>query len=225
MRTENATRHFIKRPQYPSLVLIGVFMFVVTAMAVPFYSVRSTSLPISSASQASVPSVGYAKAGWVRSLTVLKPAVFAARSVESGSLLPLPAPSPETINTFASDCTTPKTSFILGETVCAQTDNVTETNRFVNWCVSCPTIDYGGPTTTAITTNPQNFLYTPTKTGTWKATIADPNDSSIIPTVFTVDPAPPPSGPETIATYQANCTTAANLFTTGDTVWVRISNS
>lgn len=38
----------------------------------------------------------------------------------SSFLLPQAGPSPETLETFAADCTTPKTSFILGETVCAK---------------------------------------------------------------------------------------------------------
>jgi hypothetical protein len=102
----------------------------------------------------------------------------------------------------------------VGETVCAQTDNVTESDRFVNWCVSCPTIDYGGAGVTDIDPNnqPQNFLYAPTVTGTWKATIADPSDSSIIPTVFTV------VDPPLMATYNSNCTMAKTTFVLGETV-------
>src|SRR5206468_2541452 len=110
-------------------------------------------------------------------------------------LAPVPTSPPETIATFAVDCTTPKTTFTLGETVCAQTANVIETNRFVNW-LSPPDshIAYGGASTSAITSNPQNFYYTPQTLGTWKVTIADPSDSSIIPTVFTISaPAPAPS--------------------------------
>ena len=132
--------------------------------------------------------------------------------------LPVPQSSPETIETFASDCTTPRSTFILGETVCAITTFVTETDRFVNWCVACPTIAYGGAGVTDITTNaPQSFLYTPTVTGSWKATIADPSDSSIIPVVFDVVNQTAP-----IATYAADCVTPKTSFNLGDTVCARV---
>jgi len=80
--------------------------------------------------------------------------------------------------------------------------------------VSCPTIDYGGAGVTDITSSaPQSFLYTPTVSGTWKATIADPTDSSIIPTIFTV-------GPQTadVATYASDCVTPKTKFSLGDQV-------
>ena len=119
----------------------------------------------------------------------------------------------ESIATFAADCTTPRTEFILGETVCAKTDEVTASDRFVNWCVSCPTIAHGGAGITDIDPNnqPQNFLYTPTVTGLWKATIADPSDSSILPTEFTVSES-------TLATYNGACNTAQSTYALGDTV-------
>ena len=124
----------------------------------------------------------------------------------------------DSIATFAADCTTPKTAFLLGETVCAKTDGVTATDRFVNWCVSCPTIDHGGAGITDIDPNnqPQNFLYTPTVTGLWKATIADPSDSSILPTEFTVSES-------TLATFNGACTTTQSTFALGDTVCARVN--
>jgi uncharacterized repeat protein (TIGR01451 family) len=133
----------------------------------------------------------------------------------NSSLVPALA---ETIDIFAADCTTPKTNFILGDTVCAKTNNVTESDRFVNWCVSCPTIDYGGAGVTDIDPNnqPQNFLYTPTVAGGWKATIADPSDSSIIPATFTVT-----AQTEAIATYAGDCTTPKTTFNLGDVVCAR----
>src|SRR5688500_7354048 len=42
----------------------------------------------------------------------------------------------ETIATYAADCTTPKSSFVLGETVCAKTDSVDLNfpgGRWVHW--------------------------------------------------------------------------------------------
>jgi len=52
--------------------------------------------------------------------------------------------------------------------------------------------------------------------GGWKATIADPSDSSIIPTEFTLIEQEVP-----LATYAADCTTPKTLFTLGDVVCAR----
>lgn len=186
------------------LVLIASLVIVAATVAVPFYSVRSSSLT-------SAPVTPSGKAPAASQVSAI---LSSSATIHAGSLLaPVPTPTPETIATFASDCTTPRTNFILGETVCAITNNVPETDRFVNWCVNCPTIDYGGAGTTHITTNPQSFLYTPTVSGTWKATIADPSDSSIIPTVFTVGPQT-----ATILTYEAGCVTPKTSFNLGDVV-------
>ena len=209
--------------RHSHLILFGVFMIAAAVVAVPVYSVRSSSLPTGS-SQARVPSEARARVGQIDSLTTSNPTVFAPWSARFRSLLPVPTSSPETINTFASDCTTPKTSFVLGETVCAVTEFVSENDRFVNWFSSDGLPEYGGPGQQRLLQQiAQSFLYTPTKTGSWKVTIANPSDSSIVPTYFTVDPGTP-SGPESIATYQANCTTAADQFTTGNTVCARVTN-
>ena len=132
------------------------------------------------------------------------------------ALPPFSAPLVETIQILAADCTTPKTEFFLGDTVCAKTDGVTENDRFVNW-LSPPDshVAFGGPTETLIIQNPQTFTYTPTVTGGWKATIADPTDSSIIPALFNVNPVPP------LATYAADCMTPKSTFNLGDTVCAR----
>jgi uncharacterized repeat protein (TIGR01451 family) len=121
----------------------------------------------------------------------------------------------ESIDTFAADCTTAKSSFVLGETVCAKTDGVDlqfPGGRFVNWLDPSLEVAYGGSGVTDITTNPQTFTYTPTVTGTWKATIAETGDISQTPAIFTVNPAPP------LATYAADCATPKTVFNYGDTV-------
>ncbi len=190
-----------------SVILICSLVVVAAIVAVPFYSAQSSSLstrsnPLSKSSEAA------ARPGKLSSLMSTSSAIGSW----SSSFAPVQQSSPETITTFASDCTTPRTTFILGETVCAQTNFVSEPDRFVNWCVACPTIAYGGAGVTAIITNlPQNFLYTPTVVGTWKATIADPTDSSIIPTVFTVAAQTAP-----IATYAAGCVIPKTTFSLGE---------
>src|ERR1041385_5175825 len=113
------------RPQHPSLrisrrksVLATFFLVIAAAVIpVPFYAVHSSSL----ADAAKQPSY----TSWNSITTVPKSAL---------SLLH-PAVA-ETMATFASDCTTPKSAFTLGETVCAKTDNVDlmfPGGRWVHW--------------------------------------------------------------------------------------------
>src|SRR6185369_16283410 len=74
----------------------------------------------------------------------------------------------ETIATFASDCTTPQTSFVLGETVCAKTDNVDLNfpgGRWVHWLRQDLSIALGGRGTTDITTKPQTLTFAPDTLG------------------------------------------------------------
>jgi len=125
----------------------------------------------------------------------------------------------ESIATFASDCTTPKSSFVLGETVCAQTDNVDLNfpgGRWVHWLRPDLSIAFGGSGVTDITQNPQTFTFVPDVTGTWKVTIAETGDISQTPAVFTVS-APPP-----LATYQSDCVTPKSSFSLGDTVCAKL---
>ena len=187
------------------LVLISTFMIAVAALAVPFYSVRSETLPAAGKSRANVAPKASTNIlgnsmGW--SPTVSMPVVG------------------ETIAVYASDCVTPKTEFNLGEVICAVTDGVdlvTEPgNYYVNWHSPSNGIT-DGP---VITTNPQSFLFTlpstPTgNTGTWKANIGrlNPAESSIIgsPPNFTVGDSP------NISIFASNCTTPKLLFNLQDT--------
>jgi uncharacterized repeat protein (TIGR01451 family) len=121
----------------------------------------------------------------------------------------------ETVDLFASDCTTPKSAFSLGETVCAKTNGVDLTvpgNYYMNWIDSQLNQTNGG----TITQNPQFFLFVPPAAGTWKATIGrvSPADSSIVgnPPIFTVSTAPG------ISTYTPDCVTPKTSFVLNDTV-------
>jgi uncharacterized repeat protein (TIGR01451 family) len=121
----------------------------------------------------------------------------------------------ETVELFAADCSTPKTAFTLGETVCAKTNGVDLTvpgNYYMNWIDSQLNQTNGG----TITQNPQYFLFVPPTADTWKATIgrvAAP-DSSIIgnPPLFTIS-----NGPG-ISTYTPDCLTPKTSFVLGNTV-------
>ena len=187
------------------LVLISTFMIAVAALAIPFYSVRSESLPGAGkrgagvAPKASTNILPVNSMGW--SSTVSMPMVG------------------ETIAVYAADCTTPKTEFNLGDVICAVTDGVdlvTEPgNYYVNWH-SPSNVITDGP---VITQNPQSFLFTlPTdpsgNVGTWKANIGrlSPAESSIIgsPPNFTVGDAP------SISIFASDCTTPKSLFNLQD---------
>jgi hypothetical protein len=211
MKTQQTPDPDYQRTNLKSVMRITAFVTLVALIGIPLFS-SSLASATSERSRALPMTTLVRQGAAVNSKGIFRHFLNAGKQV---ALLPLSPALAETINIFAADCTTPKTEFFLGETVCAKTDGVAETDRFVNWCVSCPTIDYGGPTTTAITTNPQNFLYTPAVTGSWKATIADPSDSSILPNYFNVNPVPP------LATYGADCMTPKSTFNLGDTVCAR----
>jgi uncharacterized repeat protein (TIGR01451 family) len=121
----------------------------------------------------------------------------------------------ETVELFAADCSTPKTVFNLGETVCAKTNGVDLTvpaNHYMNWIDSQLNQTNGG----TITQNPQFFLFVPPTIDTWKATIGrvTPADSSIIgnPPLFDVVDRPG------ISTFLPTCTTPKTEFVLGETV-------
>jgi uncharacterized repeat protein (TIGR01451 family) len=151
-----------------------------------------------------------------------------AKSFGRWSWMPNVAPpvlAGETIAIFAADCTTAKTAFALGETICAKTDGVDLSvpgNYYVNWFHANSTETNGG----TITQNPQYFLFSlPTdssEAGTWKVNIGRvaPAESSIIgnPPLFTVTQGPAIS---TFAydTLLNQCTnTPKTAFTLGETV-------
>ena len=108
MRTRNAaplmTRHL------NSLIFVGVFITLAAVVALPVYSERSRNVSADS------PSRGKA--------TTLSNSSVAPWSSAIQPLLPIPQSSPEAIYTYAADCTTPKTDFDLGETICAKANGV-----------------------------------------------------------------------------------------------------
>jgi uncharacterized repeat protein (TIGR01451 family) len=201
-------RRSISRLNYPTL--IAILILGVAALAVPLHSVSSGSVvvPRKISNEAK------------KSYATAKTSLF-GRWGNVGSwgsvALALPTPTPETIATYASDCTTPKTTFLLGETVCAKTDgvdlNYPEPGRWVDWILTgtTNTIVSGSRTTTRITTNPQTFTYTPTSTGVYKVEITQDlngQDDPQTPAVFTVS-----LGPDSIATFESTCNVAQDNFT------------
>ncbi|HXI25083.1 MAG TPA: HYR domain-containing protein, partial [Pyrinomonadaceae bacterium] len=133
----------------------------------------------------------------------------------------LSQPVAETIATFAGDCTTARTTFYLGETVCAKTDSVTPLagSWWVNWIRLDPTtVVSGGDHVFPVTTNPQTFTYAPTSIGSYKVSLSNvEGDPSQTPAGFTVVAAP------TLATYSGDCTTAKSDFNLGQTICIKVS--
>lgn len=138
MNTRNMPR-FVTRLN--SLIFVGVFILAAVA-AVPLYSANSSSLPTA------------AEPGSVGEVNALK-ASNSTKLAPSALSLPLPQPPSETIATYASDCTTSKTNFVVGETVCVQVTGIPLTGFFprrLTWATTDSTIVRSTP----ITTDPQS---------------------------------------------------------------------
>lgn len=202
----NSRKPRARAARFNLLTLIGVSLIAVAALALPVYSVRSSSPAASGANDSTAE---------FSSLINLR-----ARRAGIGPFAAVPSSSPETIEILDSSCSNPKTAFVLGEAVCARVTFVTETNRFVNWFGPSGHA-YGGAGTTPIPDNqPHDYLYTPTEAGLWKASIADPSDSSIIPAEFTVEAQ---SG--IIQTYAPGCIIPKVSFNLGETVCAKITGA
>jgi uncharacterized repeat protein (TIGR01451 family) len=197
------------RTSLNSLARIATLVALVALIGIPLFSSSSASSVGASSRTLSIPSDKSAAAS---SNSIYGNFLNAGKNPALTPFLP----QMETIETFAADCTTPKSAFILGETVCAKTDNVDLNypgGRWVHWLRQDLSIAYGGSGTTLITTNPQFFSFAPDQVGTWKVTIAETGDPSQTPAVFTVSLAA-----EAIATYEATCSLAKDHFNVGDTV-------
>jgi hypothetical protein len=194
-------------------ILVGIFAAAV--LAVPSYSVVSGSLAANMRPEAPANSPS-------------APVADNNSTVKFSSLLLssiAPVPLAETIEIYASDCSTPKTTFSLGELVCAKTDGVSLSpadNYYVNWTGPSGTTNDG-----TITKNPQFFIFAlPTTTadaGLWKPNIGrvSPAESSIIgnPPNFTV------SDGVSIATFASDCATPKTSYSLGDTVCARVAGA
>jgi len=197
------------------LLFVPVILIALAILAtVSFLPSAAASNPFGRVPARPNAAVGPAVTGQVASM-------FATRIGERSPFASLLPSLAESIETFAADCSTPKSAFSLGETVCAKTDgvNLSET-RFVNWILlgSPATVVYGGEGITDITTNPQTFIFTPTAQGSYKVSIAIPGDISQTPAGFIVGP--PAS--MAILTYAADCTTPKTSFSLGEGVCVKV---
>ncbi len=198
------------------LLIIGVSIALAAIATLPFLSTSASSLP----SRLALPAQGELAGSQLRMRNSSSLPHGHLTAGRSSHLMNVALPLAETIATYAADCTTPKSSFVVGETVCAKTDGVDLNfpgGRWVHWLDDSLNIAHGGSGVTDITTNPQTFSYTVTSVGTWKATIAETGDISQTPAGFTVSPPPP------IATYAGDCTTPKTLFNYGDTICAKVT--
>src|ERR1700694_1715367 len=107
-----------------SLILVGAFIILAAAVAVPFYATRSSSLPTRGNSQPSANSGASARLG----VPASGPAVLGPWSSIFMPLLPVPQPSPESIATYdGATCVTPTTDFQINTVVCARATGVPPT--------------------------------------------------------------------------------------------------
>jgi uncharacterized repeat protein (TIGR01451 family) len=208
-----------------SLTRIAAFVALIVLVALTVFPVFSSSIASSSsdiirpknalgtADQSSERTVE--RASKLESIWAVPGLAALAGTKSWFSASPSMALAGETVELFAADCTTPKTAFSLGETVCAKTNGVDLTipgNYYMNWIDSQLNQTNGG----TITQNPQYFLYVPPAADTYKATIGRvaPADSSIIgnPPLFTVS-----NGPG-ISTYTPDCLTPKTSFVLGNVV-------
>ena len=112
----NATRGGRRRPgkarhALPALLLLAALSAAAVlpgSLAAPATKLVSSSAPAPSAARANAPSTP------AKSAALLAPVPFFQA-----------APGPLTLQTFAADCTTPKSDWNLGETVCAKVSGVT----------------------------------------------------------------------------------------------------
>ena len=171
MRTENAIRNIIKRPH--SFVLIGVFLLIAAALAVPFHSASSRSLVSDKAGVKLVQAkndLAETSAGSVNRTSW---------SLSSYQLFPilLPQAGPESIATFdfqGGNCTTtPRSQFNTGDTVCAKVLNIS-TQRKIYWVNPD---DHVVQIDTVSPTNPQATRAV-VQVGKWRAYLVDASDGS-----------------------------------------------
>jgi uncharacterized repeat protein (TIGR01451 family) len=219
MKTSIAQRARGPKPTarfYTGFRRFGVLAAFIAMLAATFYSASSASLsgklarhPTPPASTGAIKKDGGASTkdrigGMERGYTSPLTAGWLAP--------PVPAQSPsfdESIATYASDCVTPKTSFVLGETVCVQVTNApfgSEVQRHISWVDSDgyirrlsdvtdnPQSDSLAIPATATTTFNDDFsILTVNNRGTWTVNTIATSDAGLIATAAFIvsDPAQP----------------------------------
>lgn len=162
MKTQPKSCHGYHRTNLISLTRIAAFVALVALIGIPLFSSSLASSATENSQTLSNARLIRAKGTAANSHSIFANLL---RAGKQRSMLPF-LPVQETIETFAADCTTPQASFVLGETVCAKTDDVDlgfPGGRWVHWLRNDLSIAYGGSSTTLITTNPNSFPSHPIK--------------------------------------------------------------
>ncbi|HKP35543.1 MAG TPA: PxKF domain-containing protein [Pyrinomonadaceae bacterium] len=216
MKTTSGPASSLRRKT--SLVIITLFILVAAALAVPFYSVKSNSVK-------SLPEQKSASRTAIQANNS-KPVRFAALTAPFAPQ----AAGPEGIAVYDSDCTTPKTSFVLGETVCAGATNAPTAAivlRRFSWAVRA----YASVQSTNITTTSQNDSFTLPATAfsvvngetidnraVWRVCTTDTSDSSLRTCAYfsVSDPATPAAD---IGVNQGSAQTSGGVAADTDVVF------
>ncbi len=115
MKTLTPRRGY-KRINLSSLTRIAAFVAVFAFIGIPLLSSSSASSTSEYSRALPIPQLVNDKGDAVNSNGIFGNFLKVGKQP---ALLPLSSALVETMATFAADCTTPKSSFVLGETVCA----------------------------------------------------------------------------------------------------------
>jgi hypothetical protein len=177
------TARIIQRSSADILLRLGAIMILAGLLISSFYSSSSASksAPAKANSASSVAENALPSSAGILSLT--ERSLPAAKMAFNPVLMPAP-PIGETIETFAGDCTTPKTSFAVGDTVCVKLTGFPVGSFFARRLL------LGNANSTIIqavdiTTDPQTFSFVVTATsviggvtvdnrGSWLALVLNP---------------------------------------------------
>lgn len=185
MRTDNVFRNLIIRTH--SLVLIGVFMLLAVAVAVPFYSAQSSSL-----SPRDVSSGTSLSAATATTQGSMAGSAFKSMHLASSIFFPTVPPSGSaSVATFAADCSTPQTLFHPNDTVCAHVTGATS-----GWELIWSNADFVAVQTNPISSDPQDITFTLSANpslGDWRVIVYDQFGGNVeAVSIFTVsNPANP----------------------------------
>jgi uncharacterized repeat protein (TIGR01451 family) len=204
MKTGNVPRRFVTRLN--SLILVGVFIILAAAVAVPVYSGgwRASSSGISEKSVTPLNSAKAANADFLPASNSKIPAPWT-------SAFALPQPAPLTITTYASDCSTAKTVFNIRDTdktVCA-----TVTGALPGWVLIWSNSNFTAVQSVNITSDPftNSFtLSTSSSLGDWRVIVFDPFGGTVQQvTTFTVIDAQNPSADVQVSKGPVSASTSA----------------
>ena len=179
------TARIIQRSSAGVLLRLGAFIILGGLLASSFYSPSSASHSQSAPTNKNRTSQGSKNSLSVvaNTLKIAEPMLPAAKMAFNPVLMPAP-PIGETIDTFAAGCTIPKSSFVIGDTVCVKLTGFATDPFFPRRLI------LGNANSTVIhdvnvTTDPQTFSFVVTATsvigaatvdnrGSWVALVLNP---------------------------------------------------